>query len=227
MTPLITLPRALALLAALLAAPAYAAPTTVELSAEASRPAANDLVRATVYAEASGTTPGRLAQQVNGQIADALKTAKTYAAVKVQSGGTSSYPIYAKDGRIEAWRMRSQLVLESRDSDAVSELLGKLQATLGVAGVVLQPSAETRKQAEDEAMLDAVAAFKARAKLLADALGKPYRIKQLSVHTSANMPQPFARGAAGAMLASSAPMPIEAGESQIAANVSGQIELPE
>lgn len=217
--------RALPLLTLLLAAPAFAAATVIELSAEANRPAANDLVHATVFAEATGTTPGELSKEVNGLIADALKTARAYSSVKTQSGGTSTYPVYAKDGKIEAWRMRSQLVLESRDSDAISELLGKLQGTLGVASVVRQPSPETRKQVENDAMLDAIAAFKARAKVIADALGKPYRIKQIAVHTNASIAQPLLRGAASAMLASPAPMPMEAGESQVSASVAGQIEL--
>lgn len=209
----------------LLACPAFAAPTLVELTAEATRPAANDLARATVFAEATGTTPGKLSREVNGLIADALKTARTYPSVEIQSGGTSTFPVYARDGKIESWRMRSQLVLESRDSDAISELLGKLQATLGVASLVLQPSPETRKQVENDAMLDAIAAFKARAKVIADALGKPYRIKQLTVHTNASIVQPLMRGTASPMLASSAPMPMEAGESQVSASVTGQIEL--
>lgn len=215
----------LALLAALLATPALAG-TTLDLSAEASRPAANDLVHATVFAEASGATPGELAKKVNAQIADGLKTAKSYAAVKAQSGGTHTYPIYAKNNRIESWRMRSELTLESGDAGALSELLGKLQSSLGVANVAMLPAAETYKKAENEAMLDAVAAFKARARLLADAMGKPYRIKQLSVNTNGRMPKPMFRVTAMAM-SDSAPMPLEGGESQVSANVSGQIELVE
>jgi predicted secreted protein len=227
MTPCSGFARALPLCLLLLAAPTGAAATLIDLAAEASRPAANDLIRATLFAEASGKTPGRLSQEVNVLIADALKTAKTYTGVKIQSGGASTYPVYAKDGKIEAWRMRSQLVLESRDSEAISELLGKLQSTLGLASLVLQPAPETRKQVENEAMLDAIAAFKARAKVIADALGKPYRIKQLAVHTNANNPQPLLRAAPSAMLASSAAMPVEAGESQVSASVTGQIELPD
>ncbi len=214
----------LALLATLLATPALAG-TTLDLSAEASRPAANDLVRATVFAEASGATPGELARKVNAQIADGLKTAKTYGGIKAQSGGTHTYPIYAKGNRIESWRMRSELTLESGDTGALSELLGKLQTSLGVANVAMLPAPETRKKAEDEAMLDAVTAFKARAKLLADAMGKPYRIKQLSVNTNSRMPAPMFRAATMAMSADAAAMPIEGGESQVAASVSGQIEL--
>ncbi|MBL0167460.1 MAG: SIMPL domain-containing protein [Propionivibrio sp.] len=218
--------RTLNLLALLLAIPAFAAPMTVELSAEASRPAINDLVHVVVSAEATGTTPGELSRQVNSLIADALKTARAYPAVKTQSAGTSTYPVYSKGGKIEAWRMRSELSLESGDTAALSELLGKLQTSLGVSNLVLQPSPATRKKAENEAMLDAITAFKDRARVIADALcGKPYRIKQLSVNTSGRFVQPVFRTAAKAMVADAAPMPMEAGESQVSASVSGQIEL--
>ena len=224
MKPLTRAARTLLLLAWTLSAPGWAAPMTVELSAEASRPAVNDLVRATAFAEAAGTTPGDLSRQINQQIAEALKTAKAYPAVRTQSGGTSTYPIYAKSGKIESWRMRSELSLESGDAASVSELLGKLQASLGVSKLQLQPSAETRKKVESEAMIDAIAAFKGRAKVIADALGMSYRIKQLSVSTSGRVVQPMFR-AAKTMAMESAPMPVEAGESQVSASVSGQIEV--
>ena len=225
MRPLYHAARLLALLAWTWSAPGWSAPLVVDLSAEASRPAANDQLRATVFAEASGATPGELSAQVNKLIGEALKTAKAYPAIKTQSGGTSTYPIYAKGGKIEAWRMRSELALESGDSAALSELLGKLQTTLGVANLVLQPSAETRKKVESEAMVDAIAAFKGRAKTIADALGMGYRIKQLAVSTSGRVVQPLYRGAAKTMAMDAAPMPVEAGESQVGATVAGQIEL--
>jgi predicted secreted protein len=204
---------------------ASGAPMTVELSSEASRPAANDQVRATVAAEAAGTTPGELSKQVNSLIAEALKTARAYPGVKTQNGGTTTYPIYAKGGKIESWRMRSELSLESSDTALLSELLGKLQQSLGVSNLVLQPAPETRKKVEDQVMIDALLAFKSRAGVIADALGKSYRIKQLSVSTSGRNPPPMFRSSARAMSAEAAPMPIEAGESQVTATVSGQIEL--
>lgn len=217
--------RHLSLLAILIGAQAIAAPTTIELSAEASRPAANDLARATVSAEASGTTPGDLSKQINAQIADALKTAKGFPGVKTQSGATNTYPGYSKSGKIESWRMRSDLSLESGDSTALSELLGKLQTSLGVSNLVLQPSPETRKKAENEAMLDAITAFKGRAKVIADALGKPYRIKHLAVNTNGRIAQPMFRAAAKSIASESSPMPMEAGESLVSVSISGQIEL--
>lgn len=202
------------------------ADVTVDLSAEASRSAANDLARATVFAEVVGTAPGEAAKRANALIADALAAAKAYPRVRTQTAGTHAYPIYAKSGgRIESWRMRSEIALESGDVAALSELLGKLQGTLGVSGVTLLPSPETRRKAENEATLDAIAAFRARAQLAADALGKPYRIKHLSLGSQGQRPpMPFLRAAPMAAM-EAASMPLEAGESQVTATVSGQIEL--
>lgn len=213
-------------LALILSAPAQAAtPIVVELAAEASRPAANDLVHATVSAEAGGSNLGELSKQINKQIADALRIAKTYPSTKIQNAGASTQAIYSKAGKIESWRMRIDLLLESSDTTALSELLGKLQQSLAVSNLALQPAPETRKKAENEAMIEAIEAFKARAKIVADAMGKRYSIKQLVVNTNGRVTPPVFRSAAKSMLSESAPMPLEGGESLITTSVSGQIML--
>lgn len=224
----------LLLLALLLATPVPAAPsapsdkkTTIDLAAEASRPAANDLARATVFAEASGATPGELGKRVNALIADGLKTAKGYAGVRVQNAAMHTYPVYGKTNRIEGWRMRSDLTLESADTAALSELLGKLQANMGIASLSMLPAPETRKQAENEAMVDAVAAFKARAGVIAGTLGKPYRIRHLSINSSGRPVGPPLMRAAAPVAAEGALLPVEAGESVISISITGQIELTE
>ena len=202
---------------------AASAPLVVELSSEASRPASNDLAQATVSAEATGATPGDLSKQINHAIAEALKTAKGYPGVKVKTGGTSTYPVYAKSGKIESWRMRSDISLESGDTPALSELLGKLQTSLAVSSLSMHPSPETRRKAENEAIIDAITLFKARSKLLAEALGKSYTITQLTVSTGGGFNPPMMRSAK-AMSAEMA-MPMEGGESMVTATVSGKIEL--
>lgn len=213
------------LLSTFVAFQAFAEAPTVELSSEASRPAINDQAQATLSAEGAGPSLRELSKQVNTLIADALKTAKSYPIVRTQSGSTSTYPMYSKSGKIESWRMRSELSLESSDTAALSDLVGKLQATLGISRLVMQPAPETRKKAENEAMLDALAAFNTRAKVISEALGKPYHIKRLSVNTSGQISPPMFRAAAKSMMTEAAPMPMEAGESQITATISGQIEL--
>ena len=209
----------------LMAASVQAA-TTVDLAAEASRPEVNVQVRAVVYSEGQGSNPAEIARRVNQEIAGALQLIRGKAGVSVKSGNQSTYPVYGRDQKIESWRMRSELVLESRDLGAVSDLLGELQQRrLAVGNVSQMPSPETRRQVEDEATRDAIKAFQERAAVIAGALGKRWTIKQLSVSQQGGaMPMPIYRSAK-VMMAEAAPAPLEAGESLLTTTVSGQIEL--
>ncbi|HEX6736547.1 MAG TPA: SIMPL domain-containing protein [Azonexus sp.] len=215
------------LLSLTLSATAQAGPL-IELSAEASRPAANDLLRAGVYAEASGANPAELARRINQDIAEALKLIRSHPAVSVKTGQQSTYPVYGPNQKVENWRIRSELLLEAKDQPTMSELLGKLQAMRLALGHLSQlPSPATRAAAEDEATREAIRAFRTRAGLIAEQFGKPYKIKQLAVQQQGSHPPPVPmfRAAKTMMAAEAAPMPIEAGESQVTASVSGQIEL--
>ncbi len=199
----------------------------IDLAAEAGRPAANDMVRASVYSEASGSNPADLARQVNGNIGEALKLIREKKGVTVKSGNQSTYPIYTQSRKIDGWRMRSELLIESRDFGAVSELLGRLQQMrLAVGDIAQMPSPETRRQVEDEAMREAIRAFQNRAAVVAEQLGKGWKIKQMHINQGGGSPVPIMRGARAAMLAAdAAPAPIEAGESTITTHVTGQVEL--
>lgn len=204
---------------------------SVEFSAEASQTAANDLGVATLYAESSGDNAAELALGVNQRMVKALAVAQAFASVKAQSGGVSTWPVYAKDGqgRIEAWRMRSEIRIESRDLGALSELIGKLQSDLALSQVVMQPAPETRRKALEEATVSAIRAFEQRAALIAQTLGKGYRIAHMSIGDSGfQPPMPMRmRAVTAGMLADSAPAPLEGGESQLGVSISGRIDLLE
>jgi len=213
------------LLAMTLVAPVLAG-TTVDLAAEASRPAANDLARATLYSEASGANPAELARRVNQEISDALKLIRAKVGVTVKSGAQSTYPVYGEARKIETWRMRSELILESRDQAAMSELIGQLQQKrLAIADLTQLPAPETRRKVEDDTTRDAIDAFRQRAAVVGEQLGKPWRIKHLSVQQGGGMPTPMFRGARAMMKAEAAPAPMEAGESLLTTTINGQIEL--
>ena len=218
----------LALLTGMLLCTAAGAGTTVDLTAEASRPAANDMVRATVFAEASGSNPAELARRVNQDIAEGLKVIKARPGVAVKSGRQSTFPVYSQNQKIESWRIRSELILESRDAAAVSELLGQLQQMrLAISDVSQLPTPETRRKVEDEATREAIAAFRQRAAVVAEVLGKSYKIHHLSIQQSGQMPPMPMLRASRAMAAEAAapPVPMEAGESLVTTTVSGQVEV--
>jgi len=204
--------------------------TTIELSAEANRSAPNDLARATVFLEGNDAKLPELSKRINQAMSNAITIAKPYGGIKVQSGGTNTWADYGRNGgKIEAWRMRSELVLETRDTAALSELIGKLQGSgLALGQINFLPAPDTRKKAEDDTIVDAINAFRARADVAAGAFGRKYRIRQLSVNTQSAVRPPMYRMAKPAVAMSSdvsAPSPIETGESQITVSVNGQIEL--
>lgn len=186
---------------ATLSAPLWAAPMIVELSAEASRPRRSTVVRATVSAEASGTTPGDLSRRVNKPASPKRSRPQNPTRQSRRKAApprpTQSTPRAARSNRDLANALGAFAGV--CDTAALSELLGKLQASLGVSNLLLQPSAETRKKVEEQAVVDAIAEFKTRAKVIAGALGMSYRIKQLSVSTSGRSVQPMFRGAAKTM----------------------------
>lgn len=220
-----TFMKTLLALCGLCAAPAFAGPL-IDLSVDSSRPAANDMVRATVYSEANGSNPGDLARKVNQEIAEALKQAKAKSGITVKSGQQTTYPVYGQGRRIETWRMRSELILESRDAAAMSELVGQLQQMrLAVGELSQMPSPETRQKVQDEVLKDALQAFQARAALIGQQFGKSWKIKTMSIQQGAQGPMPKVYMARAAMMADAAPAPIEAGESQLTTSISGQIEL--
>lgn len=214
--------------AGLLCAPALAAPEapTLELSVEAQGSAPNDLFGATLFAEAADTRLAPLARKLNTASAAALATIKKATAVKLRSSDTRTIPVRARDGnRIESWRMVSEFVLEARDAQALSELITQLQDSgLGLARIDTTASLQTRKKTEDQAIGEAIAAFKARAELAAQALGQHYRIVKMTINTqSSERPHPVFRAAMAS--SAGAPAPVEAGESLLTVSVSGTVEL--
>jgi len=70
----------------------------------------------------------------------------------------------------------------------------------------------------------AIADFRERAARVAAALGKGWKIKHLSLNAPPRQPVPT-RLRAAPMMAEAAPMPIDAGESEVSVSISGQIEL--
>ena len=230
--------RLFAFLFALLVAPAWSADkaptdkpagTLIDFRVEVQRQVANDLGHASAYAEVTGADPADVARKVKTAIAEGLSLAKAQQGVTVKSGNTHTWPIYSKGGRtIEGWRMRSELLLESRDAAALSTALGKLQSLLAVGNLQFAPAPETRRQAEDDATIEAIAAFNAKAARIATSLQKPYRIRQMTVAGGGSSPRPYLMARDAMKLAGeAAPMPVEAGESNVTVSINGQIELVE
>lgn len=198
----------------------------VDLSAEAKTVSRNDEVRAVLFAQADGAAPADVARLVNRQIDLGLQMAKKIPAIKVQTGNTQTYPVYGKNSRIDGWRMRSDIIVVSQDATQMSELLGRLQGTLGVSSITNGLSSAAFIKAENQATIDAIAAFKEKAALIAGTFGKPYRIVSINVGGQFLAPPvvPMARAMLSATDGVVAP-PVEGGESEISVRLTGRIEI--
>lgn len=219
---------ALALACGALAADPAPRYNTVELQAEAQRELANDTVSASLYVELNDANPAALAAALNKAANEALRAAREYPAVHARSGNNQTYPVYAKGNVLQTWRGRAEIRLESKDFEAASRLIGKLQAGMQLANTAFSVSSEARRQAENELIAEAIAAFKLRADIVRRALGgRSYKIQRLNVSTGYSAPPPrFAVARAMAAAAPEvAPPNLEGGVSMVTVTVGGAIEV--
>jgi len=215
-----------------LAAPACADPppnpmNRVSFQVEAQREVPNDWITATIGITDEDTDAARLANRVNTRMAKALATARKQSKVQVESGGYATYPIH-EDGKLRRWRASQDLVLESADIDAITQLVGELQADLQLRNIGFSVSPAARRQVEDALIAEALAAFEARAEIVRKNLdARSYELVDLSINTSGGQPpQPMYRDMEARMAtAAAAPPALEGGKSQITVYANGPIEL--
>jgi predicted secreted protein len=199
----------------------------VELQAEAQREVPNDLLNASLYVEANDADAARLAAALNRITNEALKAAADFKAVRVRSGGSNTHPVYDRSQKLTGWRGRAEVRLESRDFEAASRLIARLQASMQLSSISFSVSPEQRKATENELIGEAIQAFRGRAEIVRQALaGKAWKLRHMSVNTSGSAPPP--RPLLRAMAAQSAeiaPPQFEGGMSTVQVSVSGAIQF--
>jgi predicted secreted protein len=218
---------ALALLST--AAPARADEETtlhrVEFSVQVGREAHNDVVRAVMVASRENVDAARLAEDINRIMASALRDAKAQQAVQVRSGNYQTSPVY-EDRRVTRWRAEQELILESRDPDAIHRLLGALQDRLLLRSLGYTVSPEKNRQLETGLVEDALAAFKERADLIVSGLGASgYDIVHLRLDGNGSPPAPLYVARAAMAMKEDSVVAGEPGTSQLTSGVYATIRL--
>ncbi|MDD2770229.1 MAG: SIMPL domain-containing protein [Methylococcus sp.] len=197
----------------------------IDLSSEAQGDVQNDLLVAVLSSEAEGPKAAALAAEVNKAIAQAIARSKEMPEIKVQTLNYQTSPVYQKE-RISGWRVKQSIRLESADAAKLGGLLGELQQQLHLDSVDYDTSPAKLKESEDELIKEALAAFRRRAELVAQEMGRSrYRIVALRVDTGGNPIRPMTMGVRAMAAAPVAPVQIEAGTQKIEVSVSGTIEL--
>ena len=202
----------------------------VSLRAEVERSVSHDTMRVTLYAEDQHEDPATVAERITRTLNEGMKTARATRGISVSSGNRSSYPVHDEQGKsIIAWRERGEIVLESSDFAALSELTGELLGSLSLASMDFSLSSASRRSTEDALIREAVDAFRSRADLATRALGgTSYKIVNLHLNTQFAPPPVFFRGAAKMSMAADREMStptVEGGQADVTVSAEGTIEV--
>lgn len=198
----------------------------VRLQSQQTESVSNDTMHVTLQTYAEMQDPAKLASRINQEMEWALTQAKQLQAVKVRTGSYQTWPVTRKEVTT-GWRGQQDLILESRDTQALSRLTGQLQEQLQIKSMSFSVSDEKRVTVENRLIDLALNAFKERARIVGDNLkADGYRIVEINVGTSTARPPMMhqARIASMSMEASDA-VAVEGGESDVRITVNGTIEL--
>jgi predicted secreted protein len=118
----------------------------LSLNAQASAEVPQDVVNITLFYEQEASDPSTLTATLNQRADSALQKARGVSGVTARTGSFSIFPSTDRDGRISAWRGRTEVVLESRDFGAASKLAGQMASIMQVGNVQfsLSPEAPNR-----------------------------------------------------------------------------------
>lgn len=201
----------------------------INLDAQVSEQVSNDTMHVNMNTYGEHREAARLATQINQDMEWALSLAKQHTAIKVSTGGYQTWPLPSKDNlSTRGWRGQQTLMLESRDSETLSQLVGQLQERLKINSMNFTVSDEKRVEVENRLIDSALEAFKTRANIVsANLKATGYRVVAINVGTTAQQPPILyrARVATMAMESAEAPVAVEGGESEVHVQVNGTIEL--
>lgn len=204
----------------------------VQLSATGTVEAQQDLLVVTLATSKEGAdasaVQAQLKQALDTALAEAKRNAQT-GQLDVRTGPFGLYPRYAKDGKINGWQGRAELVLEGRDFARITSTAGKVQ-TMAISQVAFALSREARAKVETEAQTQAIEQFKARAAELAKGFGfANYSLREVAVNSNEMSPGPrprmMAMEANKASSFSDSAVPVEAGKAQVVVTVSGSVQM--
>ena len=202
----------------------------VTLDASATAEVPNDTLTATLFVEEQGPDPGQLAAKVNARLDEALAHAKAQPKIEARSGNYQTTPVYDRANQITGWRIRADIVIESREFKTVGALAGTLQPALKLLSMTFSLSRASRQAAEATLLTEALGKFQEKARAVAKGLGFPgYMLGQLSIRSeSSTPPTPMVRGVA--MSASMdvgmpTPVPAEGGKNAVTVYVAGSVVL--
>lgn len=189
---------------------------------------ANDEMTLVLAATHTALDAAEAASQVNQDMSWALDQVGDDARYRVGSGSYTTREILTPQKQ-KRWRAEQELIVASKDFEALRALLGKLQARVNLRSVSLALTPEKRVEIERGLVKQALEAFRQDAELIRTSLGASgYAIVELQLSTSTQDPQrhrSYGMVAGAVAEAAVAPPVLEGGSSDVVVHVRARIQL--
>lgn len=167
-----------------------------------------------------------LRKAVEAAMSEVKQTAQA-GQMDVRSGDFNVHPRYGREGKINGWQGRAELVLEGRDFPRITQAAARV-TSMAIGNVYFGLSREQRGKVEAQAQTLAIERFKARADEIARAFGfSGYTLREVSVSGEDSGYQPRMMAMAKQEMrgaAADAPVPVEPGKTVVQITVSGSVQ---
>ena len=201
------------------------------LQASASTEVSQDTVHITLAAEFEAASQAEATTKLSAVLDEAVKRTQGAKGIDVQTSGYNVWPSVDEKGKIQNWRARGEIILESKDFAAASALASKLSDNVAISQIQFSLSRQARDAAEEKLLSQAADAFSARAQAAAKAFGyNSYRVQQLELSgggSAVPVPRPMVAMAKSnfSSASDSIDAPLEAGEVTVTLSVNGTVAL--
>lgn len=204
----------------------------IAFNVEAERQIERDLMQVNLFYQIEGKNLSELNKTVNARLNKAIGIAKQYPAVAIQGNTRNTMVQYDGKGKQSGWLARVELMLESKDSQALSDVINALDDTLAIENISASVSDEKLTHVENELTQAVLEKFKNKALLIQNTLQmKNYRVMDLNIsaaneHNYAPVYyEPTAKSALTLSESASNAVPLENGKETVRMRVKGRIEL--
>lgn len=204
----------------------------IAFNVEAERQIERDLMQVNLFYQSEGKNLSELNKTVNARLNKAIGIAKQYPAVAIQGNTRNTMVQYDGKGKQSGWLARVELMLESKDSQALSDVINALDDTLAIENISASVSDEKLTHVENELTQAVLEKFKNKALLIQNTLQmKNYRVMDLNIsaaneHNYAPVYyEPTAKSALTLSESASNAVPLENGKETVRMRVEGRIEL--
>ena len=198
----------------------------ISLQAMASQEVANDVLVAPLLVQENGANPTALANQVNAKMRQLLDKSAEYKEIDSHTTGYNSRPFHNK-GSIKSWQVSQSITLTSQDFEQLGQLIAEINSLATVQSMSFRVSDQLFNDTKALLLKQAIANFRAKAKLIAQQFDKPnYRLVHINIDRNQASPSHrMERTMMVADMASSAPPVLSAGTNKVQVNINGTIEL--